>query len=130
MKMLIRDWLDHHEQQLTLFEGDDGITLKRQEAFILVEAQLTSTRSDNTTVQNWLRLGAASLNVFQGALAQKADSGALWLIQTLRGGQGEECVLGALETLLNQRDTWRSTFAHLAPTVSSLKPTSLRSLSY
>ena len=130
MNSLIRDWLNHHEQQLTLFEGDDRITLIRQEAFILLEAQLTSTPSDNTTLQSWLRLGAVSMNLFSGTLGRKADSGELWLIQTLRDGPGEAQVFDCLETLLNQRDIWRATFARVARPLQPLKPTSLRSLPY
>ncbi|MBC3300466.1 type III secretion protein [Pseudomonas sp. SWRI18] len=130
MKGLIRDWLSGHEKKLSLFEGNDEITLKRQEALILLEAQLTSTSSDNPTVQSWLRLGEVSLSLFQGALARRADSGELWLIQALRDGQGEAQVLACLETLLNQRDIWRATFARLARPAQHLKPTSLRSLSY
>ncbi|AMN78801.1 MULTISPECIES: hypothetical protein [Pseudomonas] len=131
MKALIRDWLIHHEQQqLTVFESDDTIILKRQETFILLEVQLTARPLDNTTLQRWLRLGAASLNFFQGTLVRNAESGELWLMQTLRNGPSETEVSACLETLLNQRDTWRSTFTRLARTPQHLKPTSLRSLSY
>jgi hypothetical protein len=127
---VINDWLNSRQAQLSVFEGNDEILLKHQGDTLLLGAQLTSTRSDNPALQRWMRLGAASLNHFHGALAQKADSGALWLIQNVRGGQGEAYVLGCLETLLNQRDTWRATFARLAPQTEHLKPTSLRSLSY
>ncbi|WP_411390315.1 type III secretion protein [Pseudomonas sp. MPB23] len=130
MRGVINDWLNSRQAQLSVFEGNDEILLKHQGDTLLLGAQLTSTRSDNPALQRWMRLGAASLNHFHGALAQKADSGALWLIQNVRGGQGEAYVLGCLETLLNQRDTWRATFARLAPQTEHLKPTSLRSLSY
>ncbi|RDS91054.1 type III secretion protein [Pseudomonas fluorescens] len=130
MKDLVFTWLDSHAESLELFEGEDEITLRRQGDFILLGAQLTASRSDNTTLQNWLRLGAASLAFFQGVLSQKADSGALWLIQTLRSGQGKQHVLDCLESLLNQRDTWRATFARAARPAQNLKSTSLRSLSY
>lgn len=130
MRGLISDWLNSRQAQLSMFEGDDEIILKHQGDTLLLGAQLTSTRSDNPVLQRWMRLGAASLNHFHGALAQKADSGALWLIQSVRGGQGVTDVLACLEALLNQRDTWRATFARLAPATEHLKPTSLRSLSY
>ncbi|AZF03510.1 type III secretion protein [Pseudomonas sp. R5-89-07] len=130
MQILIRDWLNRREHQLTLVEGDDEITLKRQDAFILMAAQLTSTPSDNATLLTWLRLGAASLNVFQGALARKADSGELWLIQTLRDEMAEAHVLACLETLLDQRDIWRATFVRLGRPAQPNRPTSLRSLPY
>jgi hypothetical protein len=77
-----------------------------------------------------MRLGAASLNHFQGALAQKADTGALWLVQSLRGGQGETRVLKCLEQLLNQRDTWRAAIKRLVRPSQNFKPTSLRSLPF
>ncbi len=130
MQALIRDWLNRHEQQLTVLEGDDTIILKRQEIFILLEVQLTLAPSDNTTLQRWLRLGAASLNFFQGTLVRNTESGELWLIQTLRNGPREAQVSASLETLLNQRDTWRATFTRLARTTQHFKPTSLRSLPY
>ncbi|AZF24917.1 type III secretion protein [Pseudomonas sp. R2-60-08W] len=130
MEALIRDWLNRREPQLTLVEGDDEITLKRQDAFILVAAQLTSRPSDNTTPLSWLRLGAASLSLFQGALVRKADSGELWLIQTLRDGTAEAHMFACLETLLNQRDIWRATFTRLARPAQPLRPSSLRSLPY
>ena len=130
MQSLVRDWLSGCKEQLSLFEGDDQIMLKRQGDALLLSAQLTSIRADTTTWQHWMRLGAASLNHFHGALAQKADSGALWLIQKLPVGQGEAYVLGCLEALLNQRDTWRATVARFARPTQNLKPTSLRSLSY
>lgn len=130
MQTLVSDWLNSREEQATLYEGDDQIVLKRQGASLLLSAQLTSTSSDNTALQRWLRLGAVSLNHFQGALAQKADNGGLWLIQSLRSGQGEAHVTACLEALLNQRDTWRAAFARFAHPPQILRPTSLRSLSY
>lgn len=98
MKDIVRDWLGSHEEQITLFEVDDEIILKRQDNLVLLSVQLTSTPSDTTTLQSWLRLGVASLNLFQGALAQKADSGTLWLIQTLRSGQGKPTCSVVLKT--------------------------------
>lgn len=130
MRGLVSDWLTSRKEQIILFEEDDEIVLKHAGGRLLMGAQLTSTRPDDTTLQNWMRLGAVSLNHFQGVLSQKADSGALWLIQSLRGGQGEACVFACLEALLNQRDTWRATLARVARPGQYLKPTSLRSLSY
>ncbi|WP_342215021.1 type III secretion protein [Pseudomonas sp. TH32] len=130
MQELVSHWLNSRKEQLSLFEGDDELMLKHQGDALLLGAQLTSSRPDNTTLQNWMRLGAASLNHFQGALSQKPDSGALWLIQSVQDSQGLDSVLGCIESLLNQRDTWRSLFARLAQPAQNLKPTSLRSLSY
>ncbi|TKK34715.1 type III secretion protein [Pseudomonas sp. CFBP13528] len=130
MDALIHDWLNRHEPQLTLVEGDDEITLNRQDTFILIAAQLTSIPSDHPTLLSWLRLGAASLNIFQGALIRKADSGELWLIQILRDGMAQAHVLACLETLLNQRDIWRATFTRLALPAQPPRPTSLRSRPY
>ncbi|MBD8194198.1 type III secretion protein [Pseudomonas fluorescens] len=130
MKDSIRDWLSGHNEHISFYEGLDNITLKRQGQALLLGAQLTSTHSDNATHLLWLRLGAASVNHFQGALAQKADTGALWLVQSLRGGQGEAYVLNCLETLLNQRDTWRAVIKRLARPSRNFKPTSLRSLPF
>lgn len=130
MRALVSDWLNSPKEQITLFEGDDEILLKRQARGVLVAAQLTSAHSDTATLQRWMRLGAASLGHFQGALAQKPESGALWLIHSLRDVNTPLQLLGCLETLLNQRDTWRGVFARQAATTPLLKPTSLRSLSY
>ncbi|QLG91343.1 type III secretion protein [Pseudomonas yamanorum] len=128
MSDLICHWLSSDKQQITLCEGDDEITLKRQGDAVVLGAQLTSTRSDNTTLQNWLHLSAASLNHFQGALAQAPASGALWLIHCLRGEYSERHLLKCLEALLNQRDTWRAMAARLAKPTQKFTPTSLRSL--
>jgi hypothetical protein len=130
MQALISEWLHSRKEQIIFFEKDSEIILKHQAGELLLKAQLTSTHSDNATHLLWLRLGAASLNYFQGALAQKADTGALWLVQSLRGGQGESNVLNSLGALLNQRDTWRAAITRLARPSRNVKPTSLRSLPF
>ncbi|MGR3967137.1 type III secretion protein [Pseudomonas sp. 910_23] len=130
MKAFVGDWLSGREEKIAIFEGDDEVTLRRQGDAVLLGVQLTSAVTDNSALQGWLRLGAASLNHFQGALAQKADTGALWLIQRLRTDRGEAHVLNCLETLLNQRDTWRAIVARLARPAQNLKPTPLRSRAY
>lgn len=130
MKALVGDWLSGGGREITIFEGDDEVTLQRQGGTVLLGAQLTSAPPDTSALQDWLRLGAASLNHFQGALAQKADTGALWLIQSLRTDRGEVYVLGCLEALLNQRDTWRAIVTRLARPAPNLKPSPLRSRLY
>lgn len=130
MKAFVGNWLSGGEKEITLFEGDDEVTLQHLGDSVLLGAQLTCASPDNPALQGWLRLGAASLNHFQGALAQKADTGALWLIQSLRTDRGEAYVLDCLEALLNQRDTWRAIVVRLARPAPNLKPTSLRSRSY
>jgi hypothetical protein len=130
MKDLVNEWLSSAKEQITLVEGDDEVSLTRQGGAVLLSAQLTSARPDSTTLQNWLRLGAASLTHFQGTVAQQADTGALWLIQISKAGDGQAHLLGCLEALLNQRDTWRAIDARLARPPQQVKPTSLRSLSY
>lgn len=130
MKVLVGGWLSSGGREIALFEGEDEVTLQRQGDTVLLGAQLTSALPDNPALQGWLRLGAASLNHFQGALAQKADTGALWLIQSLRTDRGEAYVLRCLEALLNQRDTWRAIAARLARPAANLKPTPLSSRSY
>lgn len=130
MQALVRDWLNSREEQLSVFEGDDEIILKRQAKTLLLGAQLTSAVADSAALYSWMRLGAASLNHFQGALAQKPDTGALWLIQNLRGAGDEADLCDSLQALLNQRDTWRATAARLVRPALNLKPTSLRSRPY
>ncbi|MCR4538170.1 type III secretion protein [Pseudomonas sp. 18.1.10] len=130
MKVLVGDWLSNGGREIALFEGEDEVTLQRQGDIVLMGVQLTSTLPDNPALQGWLRLGAASLSHFQGALAQKAGTGALWLIQSLRTDRGEAYVLHCLEVLLNQRDTWRAIVARLARPAPPLKPTPLRLRSY
>lgn len=130
MREFISEWLLSRKEQIILYEADSEITLKHQGDTLLLKVQLTSTHSDNATHQLWMRLGAASLNHFQGALAQKADTGALWLVQSLRDGQGETRVLKCLEQLLNQRDTWRAAIKRLVRPSQNFKPTSLRSLPF
>jgi hypothetical protein len=130
MRALVSEWLNSREEQLSVFEGEDEIILKRHAETLLLSAQLTSTATDNAALYSWMRLGAASLHHFPGALAQKPETGALWLIQNLRGAWDEADVCGSLQTLLNQRDTWRASAARLARPALNLKPTSLRSQPY
>lgn len=130
MKTLVKDWLSSHKGQITLFEGDDEIMLKRQGGAVLLEAQLTATPCANAALSGWMRLSAVSLNHFQGALALKPDTGALWLIQSLQGTCDHTNLLNCLQALLNQRDTSRSTAVRLTRQVKQLTPTSLRSMSY
>lgn len=130
MRALVNDWLNSREEQLILLEDDDEIMLKRQAQTLLLGVQLTPTLSDNAALYGWMRLGAASLNHFQGALAQKPDTGALWLVQSLQGAYDAAGLLGCLQALLNQRDTWRSTAARLVRPALPPKPASLRSQFY
>lgn len=130
MKDLIYDWLRSKNGQLTLFEKDSEATFIYQGDVLLLAIQLTSTRTDSAALQYWARLGAASLAHFQGALAQKPDTGALWLTQGLKGELDEAYVLDCLAALLNQRDVWRATYARRWRASLSFKPCPLRSLSY
>lgn len=131
MKDLIHDWLSNKkEEHLTLFEEEDEVTLIYQKTVLLLAAQLTSTRADGVVLQYWARLGAASLAHFQGALAQKPDTGALWLTQILKGKLSEADVLDCLADLLNQRDAWRAIFARLRRPSLSARPSPLRSQLY
>ncbi|WP_256220905.1 hypothetical protein [Pseudomonas sp. CHM02] len=75
-----------------------------------------------------MRLGAVSLAHFQGALAQSPAGGELWLIHCVHNPRDEQQLQRCIESLLNQRDTWRATVARLNKTAHRLKPTSLRSL--
>ncbi|MTD19943.1 type III secretion protein [Pseudomonas sp. CCM 7891] len=128
MKDLLIHWLGTREEQITLLEDNDEIILRRHAGVLLLNVQLTHDRLDKSLLQTWMRLGGASLNHFQGALTQAPASGALWLTQCLPGRPGETQLLGCLESLLNQRDTWRAIVARLARPVQKLHPTSLRSL--
>ncbi len=127
---LITGWLNGNEEQLTLFENDDAIILRRVSSTLLVNAQLTQTLPDKATLHTWMRLGGASLNYFSGAVALAPATGALWLIQCVGEGHGEHPVLKCLESLLNQRDTWRAIVARQARPALPFKPTSLRSIPY
>ncbi len=130
MKELVSHWWKNRQEPLSLFEGDDEITLRSQGDTVLLAAHLSSTTSENAGLEHWMRLGAASLNHFQGALAQHGDTGALWLLQSSRTDRAEAHVFECLEALLNQRDTWRAVIARLARPAQNLKPTALRSRSY
>lgn len=130
MKDLICDWLRKKEGHITLIEDGSEITFIYRGGSLLLATQLTSTRADCAALQLWACLGAASLAHFQGALAQKPDTGALWLTQSLKGDLDESSVLNYLAALLNQRDTWRATFARLRRSSLRFKPTPLRSQLY
>jgi hypothetical protein len=128
LKDLITQWLQSGEEKITLIEGQDEIVVRLQETGVLVCVSLTSTSSNNTELQCWVRLGAASLTHFKGALARASSSGTLWIIQSLQGTPEESRVLSSVESLLNQRDTWRAIYARLNKPAHQLKPTSLRAL--
>ena len=128
LKDVLVHWLSSQKEQINLFEDDDEIILRRQAGAMLLSVQLTQHRPDNALLGNWIRPGHASLSHFQGALAQAPASGALWLLQRVPGDPGSERLLADLESLLNQRDTWRAIVARLATPTRKPIPTSLRSL--
>jgi len=128
LKALIIDWLKSGKEQITLLEGQDDIVIRLHVSGVLVSVRLTSTSSNNTELQHWMRIGSVSLNHFQGAVAQASSCGTLWIIQSLQGAPDEHRVFGSIESLLNQRDTWRAMFARLNKPAHTPKPTSLRAL--
>ncbi|AMW85848.1 type III secretion protein [Pseudomonas sp. TH34] len=130
MQSLITRWVNGTEGQLRLFEDDDEIIFQRISNTVQLSVQLTQSRPDTLRLQTLMRLGGASLNHFHGALALEPASGVLWLVQCLREGADEKRLLGCLEALLNQRDTWRAIVARLAAPTRKPMPTSLRSLPY
>lgn len=77
-----------------------------------------------------MRLGGASLNHFQGALAQLSTTGALWLVQTVQGTTDTPFLLSIIESMLNQRDTWHAIVARLNKPTLHRPATSLRSRLY
>eukprot|EP01133_Synstelium_polycarpum_P005814 gene5814-6728_t len=93
------------EPLITLFEDNDEIKVRRDQQAFLISVQLTHHRVDKRALEAWMRLGLESLRHFQGALAQEAMTGHLWLLQKLPGDCALPHLLGKLETLLNQRDT-------------------------
>ncbi|MDT3232607.1 type III secretion protein [Pseudomonas synxantha] len=127
MHTLIGGWLNGQEEQLTLFENDDEINFRRVSNKLLIEVQLTKAGADNASLRTWMRLGGPSLSYFHGALAQSPLTGALWLVQCVEMGHGEQPVK-CLESLLNQRDTWRAIVARQARPARAFVPTSLRSI--
>ncbi|WP_124399270.1 type III secretion system chaperone [Pseudomonas synxantha] len=127
MHALIGGWLNGQEEQLTLFENDDEINFRRVSNKLLIEVQLTKAGADNVSLRTWMRLGGPSLSYFHGALAQSPFTGALWLVQCVEMGHGEQPVK-CLESLLNQRDTWRAIVARQARPARAFVPTSLRSI--
>ncbi|NWE89036.1 type III secretion protein [Pseudomonas reactans] len=130
MKDIIHQWFNSEEERISLFEEHDEIFLKRQGDTVLLHVQLALAQPGHGNLQLWARLGAASLNHFQGGLARDGNNGSLWLVQNLNVEDGVLKLIHCLEALLNQRDTWRATASRLTQPVYSRKPTSLRSLSY
>lgn len=127
MSQLITQWAQSGEQQLTLQEEEGTITLQRHVTTLLLSAQLTEKQPDTSQLQNWMRLGAASLSHFPGALAIAPESGTLWLLRTLPTGCDTQQLSDDLELLLNQRDTWRAVVGRLVkpaikPITTSLRP--------
>jgi len=129
-EFLVAHWLNSDKEYIKLFEGKDEIVLSRQETRVILRVQLTPDQPTQTDLQSWLRIGAASLNHFQGVLSQAPTNGVLWLIQNDKVALGESHLLRSVESLLNQRDTWRDTAGRLKRSAPPFTPTSLRSLLY
>ena len=129
LRALLTSWLNGHEEQLTLFENEDEIIVQRVSNRLLVKVQLTKAGEDKAHLRTWMRLGGPSLSYFHGAVALAPSTGALWLIQCVAMGNGEQ-LAKCLESLLNQRDTWRAIVARQARSVRTFIPTSLRSISH
>lgn len=127
---LIAGWLSGQEEQLSIFEGDHEISLRRQPGALLLSARLSPNGNADVRLETWMRLGEASLNHFEGALAQSPDNGTLWLVRTLPDVKDGQRVLNDLEQLLNQRDTWHAMVPHLVRLPLKHSPTSLRSLTF
>ncbi|PLR61485.1 type III secretion protein [Pseudomonas sp. QC2] len=114
--------------EFRLFENNDEIVLRHCSDTLVLSVQLTQHPPDKSMLMTWMRLGAISLAHFQGALAQAPASGELWLTHCVHNPQDEQHLQRCMESLLNQRDTWRATVARLNKPAHQLKPTSLRSL--
>jgi hypothetical protein len=125
---LITRWLGSHEEQLSLFEGDDEIILRRQFGSFQLNVQLTPHCPAQFPLETWMRLGEVSLNHFQGALAQASVTGALWLAQCIPDKHQTHLLLNTIEQLLNQRDTWRAVVARQVKQHLKRPPSPLRSL--
>jgi len=125
---LITQWLNSSQEQLIVFEGDDEINLRRHAQILLLSVQLTRSRPDKSLLASWMRPGGASLDHFHGALSQAPGCGTLWLVQCLHAGHSEKQLLDGIESLLNQRDTWRAVVARFARSTQKFTPTSLRLL--
>lgn len=130
MNALLAECLRRGTGELRLFENNDEIVLRHGSNSLLLSVQLTPLRPDKSLLMTWLRLGEVSLDHFQGALAQAPASGALWLLHCLHDRHDEQLLQRCLESLLNQRDTWRATVARLHRAAPQRNPTSLRSLLY
>lgn len=111
----VRDWFDTGEQNLTLLENDDVITLQRIKGGVLFGVLLLNQRPAYALLEKWMHLGEPSLKYFQGALAQDPLTGHLWLLQCAVCDHCTDRLLSHLEALLNQRDTWRSMIPGVTP---------------
>lgn len=130
MSELIIHWALSKKAHLTLHEENSTISLQRHTEALLLSAQLTEHPPSNSQLQTWMRMGGSSLNHFQGALAIAPENGALWLLQALPPDCSTAQLLAGLESLLNQRDIWRSVAARLARPAHSIIPRPLGQRSY
>jgi hypothetical protein len=108
LNALLAECLRRGTGELRLFENNDEIVLRHGSNSLLLSVQLTPLRPDKSLLMTWLRVGEVSLDHFQGALAQAPASGALWLMHCLHDKHDEQRLQRCLESLLNQRDTWRA----------------------
>ncbi|MBD8272428.1 MULTISPECIES: type III secretion protein [Pseudomonas fluorescens group] len=107
-------WFSGTEPEINLVEAESIIVLRRDSSMYVLSVQLTRHAPLNIELETWMRLGAASLNHFAGALAQAPADGTLWLIHCLEQGQDQKKLLQCLEALLNQRDTWLAVIPRLS----------------
>jgi hypothetical protein len=128
LKELFSEYLRNGTGELTLFENDEAVVLRHCSGTLLLSVQLARHSRNESMLVSWMRLGAVSLAHFQGALALSPDSGDLWLIHCVPNPHDEQHLLHCIESLLNQRDTWRATVARLNKPIHQIKPTWLRSL--
>jgi hypothetical protein len=125
---LLTECLRSGTGELRLFENDDEVVLRHCSGALLLSVQLTQHPPNKSALMTWMRLGAISLAHFQGALAQSPASGELWLIHCVHNPHNEQHLQRCIESLLNQRDTWRATVARLSKPSHPPRPTSLRTL--
>ncbi|ONH54942.1 hypothetical protein BLL36_08495 [Pseudomonas cedrina subsp. cedrina] len=127
MKQILTECLRSGVGAFRLFEGDDEVVLRHCSDALQLSVQLTQHPPNETLLMTWMRLGGISLAHFPGALAQCPASGELWLIHCLHK-PCDEPLQRCIESLLNQRDTWRATFARLNKPAQPFRRTTLRSL--
>lgn len=116
LAVIAQRWLDSDESELQLLIDQTPLHLQRRDVGVLCMTLLgVSWRGDDQDLAAALRLSGPSLGRFSAALALDPTTRRLCLLQYLPI-EDIPALIGAIESLANQRDVWESMLSRRADT--------------